>query len=155
MLISWLFWHGYDLRECHIKMVTSANDLVLEFFMIARPLFVATLFLVSGLAFAEPPIVQDFRVTYRQDAGQPAAQEALRGLQRATELQSISGETLSHRRTLKDGTHEMRASRTMTRAEAWAMADKIRAANPSIHKVEPIDPEANIVQGQAPYGMGR
>ena len=70
----------------------------------------------------------------RQDAGQPAAQEALRGLQRATELQSISGETLSHRRTLKDGTHEMRASRTMTRAEAWAMADKIRAANPSIQK---------------------
>lgn len=118
-------------------------------------LLVAALFLVSASAFAETPKVQDFRVTYRQDAGQPAAQEALRGVQRATELQSNAGETLSHRRTLKDGTHEMRAGRTMTRAEAWAMADKIRAANPGIHKVEPIDPEANIVQGLAPNGMGR
>ena len=123
--------------------------------MMTRSLLITAVLFTSGLAFAEPPIVQDFRVTYRQEAGQPAAQESLRGVQRATELQSNVGETLTHRHTLKDGTHEMRAPRTMTRAEAWAMADKIRATNPSIHKVEPIDPEANIVQGLAPNEMGR
>lgn len=122
--------------------------------MIFRPLLITSLF-ISGWAFADPSIVQDFRVTYRQEAGQPAAQEAMRGVQRATELQSSVGESLTHRRTLKDGTHEMRASHTMTRAEAWAMADKLRAANPGINKVEPIDPEASTVNGQAPNGMGR
>ena len=52
-------------------------------------LFVAVL-LISASAFAETPKVQDFRVTYRQQAGQPVAQEALRGMQRAIELQSTA-----------------------------------------------------------------
>lgn len=123
--------------------------------MIVRPLFLATILLVSGSTFAETPLVQDFRATYRQDASQPAEQEALRGVQRATELQSSAGEILTHRRTLKDGTHEMRASHPMTRGEAWAMAYKVRAANPDLQTFEPIDPEASVVHGQVPNVSGK
>lgn len=118
-------------------------------------LLVAASLLVSASAFAETPNVQDFRIHYRQESGQPATQEALRGVQRAAELQTASGETLTHRRTLKDGTHEMRASRPMSRAEAWALAEKLQRANPGLAKVEPIDPEADLVPGRAPTGMGR
>lgn len=113
------------------------------------------LLLASASAFAETPNVQDFRIRYRQESGHSTAQEALRGVQRASELQSAAGETLTHRRTLKDGRHEMRASRPMTRAEAWALAEKLQRANPGIGTVEPIDPEADLVLGRAPNGTGR
>jgi hypothetical protein len=43
----------------------------------------------------------------------------------------------------------------MTRAEAWAQADKLRRANPGIDKVEPIDPDADKVQGLQPNGAGK
>ena len=116
-------------------------------------LFVSML-LVSASAFAETPKVQDFRVTYRQQADQPVAQEALRGMQRAIELQSTANETLTHRRTLKDGTHEMRAARVMTRAQAWALAEKLQRANPELSRIEPVDPEADLVRGAQPPGGG-
>ena len=116
-------------------------------------LFVSML-LVSASAFAETPKVQDFRATYRQQAGQPVAQEALRGMQRAIELQSTANETLTHRRTLKDGTHEMRAARVMTRAEAWALAEKLQRTNPDLSRIEPIDPEGHLVRGEQPPGVG-
>jgi hypothetical protein len=117
-------------------------------------LLVAALLLASASAFAETPNVQDFRIRYRQEPGQSAAQETLRGVQRAAELQSAAGETLTHRRTLKDGRHEMRAARPMTRAEAWALAEKLQRTNPGIGTVEPIDPEADLVPGRAPTGQG-
>lgn len=111
--------------------------------------------LASASAFAETPNVQDFRVSYRQEPGVPAAQEALRGAQRTLELQSAVGEMLTHRGTLKNGMHEIRASRTMTRAQAWALAEKLKRANPDIHNVEPIDPDAELVHGIDPVGQGR
>lgn len=116
-------------------------------------LFVAVL-LVSVSAFAETPKVQDFRVTYRQQTDQPIVQESLRGMQRALELQSTTNETLSHRRTLKNGTHEMRAARVMTRADAWALAEKLQRANPELSRIEPVDPEADLVRGAQPPGRG-
>lgn len=116
-------------------------------------LLVAAL-LVSASVFAETPKVQDFRATYRQQAGQPVVNESLRGMQRALELQSTAGETLSYRSTLKDGTHELRAARVMTRAEAWALAEKLQRANPELSHIEPVDPEANLVHGAQPPGGG-
>ena len=116
-------------------------------------LFFAVL-LVSVSAFAETPKVQDFRVTYQQQTDQPVVQESLRGMQRALELQSTAGETLSHRRTLKNGTHEMRAARVMTRAEAWTLAEKLQRANPELSRIEPVDPEADLVRGAQPPGGG-
>lgn len=113
------------------------------------------LLLASTLAFAETPKVLDFRINYRQEPGESTNQEALRGIQRANELQAASGESLTHRRSLKDGTHEMRASRALTRAEAWALAEKMQRANPNLRKVEPIDPDADSVQGRSPNGIGR
>ena len=117
-------------------------------------LLVITPFLLSASVFAETPKVQDFRVNYRQEPGQPVVQETLRGVQRAIELQSAANETLTHRRTMKDGTHELRASRMMTRAQAWALAEKLRLANPNIDHVEPVDPEGHLVSGAQPIGLG-
>ena len=111
--------------------------------------------LASAPAFAETPNVQDFRVAYRQESSVQATQETLRGAQRALELQSAAGEMLSHRRTLKNGTHEMHASRAMTRAEAWALAEKLKLASPDIRNIEPIDPDAALVHGIDPIGQGR
>lgn len=119
-----------------------------------RLLVIAPL-LFSVTAFAETPNVQDFRVSYRQEPRVPAAQEALRGAQRTLELQSEAGEMLTHRRTLKNGTHEIRASRAMTRAQAWALAEKLKRANPDIGSVEPIDPDAELVHGIDPVEQGR
>lgn len=110
--------------------------------------------LVSASVFAETPNVQDFRVVYRQDAGVPAAQETLRGAQRALELQSAAGELITLRRTLKNGTHEMRASHARTRAQAWALAEKLKRSNPDIGSVEPIDPDAERVHGNNPIQQG-
>ena len=121
---------------------------------IYRLLVIAPL-LGSAPAFAETPNVQDFRVAYRQESGIQATQETLRGAQRALELQSAAGEMLSHRRTLKNGTHEIRASRAMTRAQAWALAEKLKRANPDIGSVEPIDPDAALVHGIDPIEQGR
>lgn len=122
---------------------------------IYRQLVIALLLLFSATAFAELPNVQDFRVSYRQDSGTQATQESLRGAQRALELQSAAGELIILRRTLKNGTHEMRASRAMTRAQAWALAEKLKRANPDIGSVEPIDPDAALVHGIDPIGQGR
>lgn len=108
----------------------------------------------ATMGWAESANVVDFRISYRfQDATARQA-ESLKGVQRAAELQSAAGETLTHRRTLKDGTHEMRASRTMTRVEAWALAEKLQRANPGIGKVEPVDPEGDLVQGARPTERG-
>ena len=115
-------------------------------------LLAASLLVVASVsAFADTQNVQDFRVRYRAQPNQAAVPEAMRGVQRVADLQStIGGGPLTHRRTLQDGTHEMRTSKLMTRAEAWAMAEKIMRDNPSVGSVEPVDPEADLVPGRAP-----
>lgn len=123
--------------------------------MITIRLLAAILLAISASAFADTSNVQDFRVVYHLEPGQPASQEALRGVQRASELQPrTTGETLTHRRTLPDGSHEMRASRAMTRAQAWALAEKLQRDNSSIARVQPIDPETAVVHGRKPTGAG-
>lgn len=121
--------------------------------MIARRFFITALLLASTCVFAEGPPVQDFRITYRKAQGQTGSDEALKGIQRASELQS-DGVMMTHRRTLKNGSHEMRASRTMTRAQAWAHAEKLQHDHPEISRIEPINPEESLVHGRAPHGAG-
>lgn len=126
--------------------------------MLPRQCLAALLLLSTSVLAQEPttsaPSVQEFRISYRARTA-ASANERLRGVQRAAELQPVSGTSLTHQRTLDDGALEVRASRPMTRAEAWAFAEELQKANPGVGRIEPIDPEADLVRGAAPAGAGR
>jgi len=102
----------------------------------------------------EPKVVTDFRV--RMTTAAPASQGATiqDGVARAQEISNATGVTITHVRTEQDGTHIMRHSTVLTRAEAWALAEKIRGSSGAA-SVEPIDPNFRKRAPAMPTALGR
>lgn len=84
---------------------------------------------------------QEFRVVYRAKGAEQIQQEKLRSTQRAMQLSTSAGESVVHVRTDEKGAHTVRATRSMTRADAWAMAKKMTSQNPEILEIQPVDPQ--------------
>jgi hypothetical protein len=93
---------------------------------------------------ADSKEITDFRVRMTT-AVTPASQGVTtqgvpdNGVAKAQELSNASGVTLTHVRTERDGAHVLRHPTALTRAEAWALAEKIRGTSGAA-AVEPIDP---------------
>lgn len=68
--------------------------------------------------------VNEFYVRYKAEPGGSFTPGALLGLQRAMTLSNAAGVPLTHVRTLYDGAQVMRSDRLLTRAQAWAVAEK-------------------------------
>ncbi len=66
--------------------------------------------------------------------------ENLRGIERAQQISISSGLALSFVRSNSDGSRVViRHASALTRAEAWELAERVRATSGAI-KVQPIDP---------------
>jgi hypothetical protein len=101
----------------------------------------------------DPREITDFRV--RMTTAAPTSQGVPdNGAARAQEISNATGVTLTHVRTERDGTHVMRHSSVLTRAEAWALAEKIRGTSGAA-SVEPIDPNFRKRAPAMPTALGR
>ena len=107
----------------------------------------ALVMLISLVAAAQSqpeqdiPKVNEFYVRYKE--AQPSGSStpgALLGLQRTMTLSSTAGVSLAHARTLRDGAHVMRSDRALTRAQAWALAEKL-ARSDGVAVAQPINPD--------------
>lgn len=87
----------------------------------------------------EIPAISEFSVRY-QDVATTQAAVALSGAQRAMDMGTRVGESLAHVRATKEGNHMLRASRKLTRAEAWALATRMVQAG-GVESAHPVDPD--------------
>jgi len=109
----------------------------------------------------EPKEIADFRVKMVQPSSsepeaveQAGRDESQRGPERARELSSSSGVSLSHVRSSPDGSHVVHHSSVLTRAEAWALAERIKMSSGAV-SVEPIDPSFRKRPPATPSSLGK
>lgn len=105
----------------------------------------AGLMMVVSLVTAAQPSpgvfqVKEFYVLYKAQPSGASTPDASLGLQRAMTLSGTAGVALTHVRTLRDGAYVMRSDRLLTRAQAWAVAEKL-ARSDGVAVAQPINPE--------------
>ena len=86
----------------------------------------------------ETPAISEFLVRYQDDARSLVADSV--AAQRAQDLGTPLGETLTPVRSAHDGAHVLRADRKLTRAEAWELANRMMR-RPGVRDATPIDPD--------------